>query len=232
MTRRRLWRPQLTEQELSRGRVFFALYILVFPAVMGLIQWVFTEKWAFFLSAGAYGLMYHYFSAVMTLLVFWSFLKNSFFILLDWLPENLFAFLTGLLGWLILQVPFGFIPFPVENLEHLGFAEQYGLSPGATTVIVVVLMPIVEEMLFRGLVFGGLRRYGRPLAYAASILLFSFYHVYQFALIEWDARYLLLMVAYLPMGAALTWCYDNGGSVWSSMALHAAISGITLRFLL
>ena len=43
-----------------------------------------------------------------------------------------------------------------------------------------------------------------------------------------DLRYLLLAVEYLPMGLALTWCYDNGGSSWSPIALHAVINAFTL----
>ena len=30
------------------------------------------------------------------------------------------------------------------------------------------------------------------------------------------------------MSLALTWCYDNGGSIWSPVALHAAINAFTL----
>ena len=28
-----------------------------------------------------------------------------------------------------------------------------------------------------------------------------------------DFRYLLLFLQYVPMSLALTWCYDNGGSI-------------------
>ena len=35
---RRPWRPQLTRAEMGRGWVFFALYVLLFPWVMGWVQ--------------------------------------------------------------------------------------------------------------------------------------------------------------------------------------------------
>ena len=35
---RRAWRPQMTKAEMGRGWVFFALYVLVFPWVMGWVQ--------------------------------------------------------------------------------------------------------------------------------------------------------------------------------------------------
>ena len=34
----------------------------------------------------------------LVFLVFWTFLQHGFHLLLDWLPENLFAFVTGLVG--------------------------------------------------------------------------------------------------------------------------------------
>ena len=122
------------------------------------------------------------------------------------------------------------IPLPVENPNALSYPEQFALSPLATAVILVVLMPIVEEPLFRGLLFGTARRYSRALGYVLSTLVYAVYCVWQFAYAygQVDLRYLLLAVEYLPMGLALTWCYDNGGSIWSPIALHAVINAFTL----
>lgn len=226
--RSRPWRPQLTDHERCRGIVFFLLYLLVFPFLMAFVQRLFDERWGLFLSVAAANALYYYFSAAMVLLVFWSFLKHGFFILLDWLPENLFAYVTGLLGFFALRFLAGLIPLPVENPALTDYAEQFLFVPGTTTVILVLLMPLIEETLFRGLLFGSVRRQSRPLAYALSIQLFSLFKVWQFAFAESDPRYLLLALSYVPMAAALTWCYDNGGSIWSAVALHMTISGVSL----
>ena len=118
----------------------------------------------------------------------------------------------------------------MENPNTYNYAEEYLLSPAATVAIVVVLMPIVEEVLFRGLLFGALRGYSRPLAWAASVLAYCLYCVWQFVFssVGIDPRYLLLALQYVPMAAALTWCYDRGGSVWSAVLLHMAVNGFTL----
>jgi len=224
----RIWRPQLTRGELYRGWVFFALYFLVFPFLMAGVQWVFDEKWQLYLSDASASFLYYSFSAVLVLLVFWTFLKHGFYLLLDWLPENLFAFVSGLVAWLVLQFLANRLPMPVENPIYTDYAQQFLLSPGATVAIVVLLTPLVEETLFRGLLFGGARRYNRWLAYGLSVFLFALYSVWQFAFVWGDWRYLLLCVQYLPVGLALTWCYDNGGSIWSAVFLHIAINAITL----
>ena len=223
---RRPWRPQLTQAEMGRGWVFFALYVLLFPWVMGWVQRSFHGE----LPVAEANVVYYLLSATLVFLVFWTFLKHGFHLLLDWLPENLFAFGTGLAGWAVLSFLAWLIPLPVENPNLLSYPEQYALAPLATVVILVVLMPVVEESLFRGLLFGTSRRYSRILGYVLSTLVYALYCVWQFVYTYGtiDFRYLLLIVEYLPMSLALTWCYDNGGSIWSPIALHVVINAVTL----
>ena len=216
---RRPWRPQLTRAEMGRGWVFFALYVLLFPWVMGWVQRSFHGE----LPIAEANVVYYLLSGTLVFLVFWTFLKHGFDLLLDWLPENLFAFGTGLVGWVVLWLLVGLIPLPVENPNLVSYPEQFALAPLATVVILVVLMPVVEEPLFRGLLFGTSRRYSRILGYVLSTL---WQFVYTYGTI--DFRYLLLIVEYLPMSLALTWCYDNGGSIWSPIALHMVINAVTL----
>ena len=223
---RRPCRPQLTQAEMGRGWVFFALYVLLFPWVMGWVQRSFHGE----LPVAEANVVYYLLSATLVFLVFWTFLKHGFHLLLDWLPENLFAFGTGLAGWAVLSFLVGLIPLPVKNPNLLSYPEQYALAPLATVVILVVLMPVVEEPLFRGLLFGTSRRYSRILGYVLSTLVYALYCVWQFVYTYGtiDFRYLLLIVEYLPMSLALTWCYNNGGSIWSPIALHVVINAVTL----
>lgn len=225
---RRQWRPQMTHDEFVRGWVFFALYFLVFPFVMAGLQWVFDHTWSLYLSDAAANVLYYLFSDVLVFLVFWTFLQNALDILMDYLPENLFAFGTGLLGAGALHLLVMRLPYPVDNPVFEDWPAQFAYSPWATIAIVVILMPIVEEVLFRGLLFGGLRRYSRSLAWMVTVVVFMLYCVWTFAFSFGDMRYLLLGLQYLPMSLALTWCYDRGGSIWSPIFLHMVINGIFL----
>ncbi len=225
---RRPWRPQMTRDEFVRGWVFFALYFLVFPFAMAGVQWVFDHNWSLYLSDAAANVLYYLFSDALVFLVFWTFLQNALDILLDYLPENLFALGTGLVGALVLQFVVLRLPYPVENPVFTDWPEQFAYAPWGTFAIVAVLMPIVEEVLFRGLLFGGLRRYSRPLAWVVTVVVFMVYEVWTFAFSFGDARYLLLGFQYLPMALGLTWCYDRGGSIWSPIALHMVLNAVQL----
>ena len=59
--------------------------------------------------------VYYLLAATLVFLVFWTFLRHGFDLLLDWLPENLFAFGTGLVGAGVLHLLVMLIPLPVQN---------------------------------------------------------------------------------------------------------------------
>ena len=225
---RHKWRPQMTDSERRRGWVFFALYLLVFP---------YLNAWAQRLLMGEgeapvaeANVVYYVLLFALALLVFWTFLRHGFSLLVDWLPENAFAFVTGLAGAGLLHFLVTLIPYPVQNPSEMQYLQEFAISPVATAVLLVVLIPLIEETLFRGLVFGSLRQYSRPLAYVVSVLVYALACVWRYALEIGDPAYLLLFIQYLPMSLALTWCYDNGGSIWSPIALHAVINAFTLFF--
>lgn len=216
----------MSTQERYRGWVFFVLFVLVFPPVMGMIQRSIGGE----LPVAEANVIYYLLSVTLVFLVFWGYLKHSFDLLLDRLPENLFGVVTGLVGAGVLHVLVMLLPYPVENPNVANYQAEYLLSPTATVAIVVLLIPIVEEVLFRGLMFGTLRAYSRPLAWTVTIAAYCLYCVWQFVFATGgtEPRYLLLAIQYLPMAAALTWCYDRGGSVWSAVLLHMAINAISL----
>lgn len=220
---------RMNPQESARGWVFFALFVLVFPLVMGWLQRAAGGE----IPVAEANVVYYLLCVTLVLLLFWSYLKNSFHRLLDHLAENLAVLLLGFAAALALQLLIGFLPLPVENPNISNYQQEFLLSPVATAVIVVALMPIVEEVLFRGLLFGSLRGYSRPLAWAVCVLAYCLYCVWQFVFAygQADLRYLLLAVQYLPLSLAACACCERGGSVWSAVLLHMAVNGAALLYL-
>ncbi|MEG0320812.1 MAG: type II CAAX endopeptidase family protein [Oscillospiraceae bacterium] len=232
MSARRVWRPQLTSAEQRQGWVFFFLYLLVFPFLLPMVLRLLDERWEVYAkSAAVSSAIYYLIIAVLLMAGFFSFLRHAFSLFLDWLPENLFAMGTGLVGAALGSVLVSLIPLPMALPLLTDYPQQYAISPGATVAIVVLLQPLVDEILFRGLLFGSLRKYSRLLAYVVSTLAFALCSVWQFVPL-YGFSYLLLGILYIPLGLAFTWSYDNGGSVWSPILLHMACSGIALALIL
>tara|TARA_Y100001968_G_scaffold333673_1_gene398241 strand:+ start:7802 stop:8617 length:816 start_codon:yes stop_codon:yes gene_type:complete len=86
-------------------------------------------------------------------------------------------------------------------------------SPGSrvlTLVLVLVLAPLAEELLFRGFLWDGLQELGgRTLALILSSLLFAAYHG--------DP---LHVISVLPLSFALGFLRAATASLWSAMAAH------------
>ena len=118
------------------------------------------------------------------------------------------------------------------NLNDAAISAKVGAAPYSTAVIVVLLAPFVEETLFRGYLFGNIREFSRPAAYAASSLLFALLHVWQFAAVNHSWTYLLQMLQYLVPGLVMAWTYERSGTLWGSVLLHAAVNGLAVAALL
>ena len=112
------------------------------------------------------------------------------------------------------------------NLNDSTISARFDDAPHVTLLIVVLLAPFVEEVLFRGLVFGNLKGKSRAVAYAVSCMLFALLHVWQFVVAHQDLTYFLVMVQYLAPGLVLAWAYEHTGTLWTSIAVHALANAL------
>lgn len=118
------------------------------------------------------------------------------------------------------------------NLNDTTISAQIEDAPQSTLLIVIFLAPFVEEVLFRGLVFGNLKAKSRVLAYLVSAALFAAFHVWQFAAVHQDVAHLLLCVQYLVPGVVFAWAYERSGTLWSAIGVHAAANALAALYLL
>lgn len=79
-------------------------------------------------------------------------------------------------------------------------------------ILIVVLAPIAEELMFRGWIFTGLRRFGFGLALWGSSVLFALAH--------WGGSF-FYSLAILPIGLILGVLRERTGSVLTTSAFHA-----------
>lgn len=222
----RSWKLNMTASEKQRGLVFILLYMLVFPRLSEWLQRRFAQEDELLLTQT--NVVYYGVLFALALLAFWNLLKKDFSGLLDWLPENLTAIVAGVVLGGGARLGMEFLPLPVRDPAPLQYAEQFHLSPGPTLVLILLLIPLVEETVYRGYIYGHLREYSRPLAVVLSTLLYAFFQVWRYALSFGDMRYLLLILLYLPSSLALTLCYESAGSIWGCTLLHAGLNAVQL----
>jgi membrane protease YdiL (CAAX protease family) len=94
-------------------------------------------------------------------------------------------------------------------------AAASGWSLLALLLAGAVLAPIAEELLFRGVVYGSLRRYGRVVATVASALVFGLAHGLN-----------VVLPAAVVLGVLTALLYERTRSIWPGVVAHGVNNAI------
>ncbi len=222
----------LTAGEKVAGTVFFVLYLLVLPLAADPVLDLVERGLDIRLSPAARTAVCYYLLFAATVVIFHGFLGRTCHRFAQNLGEACRTAAMGLVGLYGLNELIYRLGAALAggrtNLNDAAISAQMLDAPRMTAVVVVLLAPFVEEVLFRGLVFGALRGKSRWVAYGVSCGLFALMHVWQIALERQDAAYLWLVIQYLAPGAVLCWAYDHSGTLWPSVMVHVAANALSV----
>ena len=219
----------MNQTERVAGTIFFIVYLLVLPLLanklFGIVEVLLDTK----ISDSLANIIYYYVLFAIVLLLFHSF---GWWVLVGGGRGGMWSFWLGLLVFYGANELFYRVANVLfnsrTNLNDMTIAASINAAPRLTALIIVFLAPFVEEVLFRGLVFGCLKEKSRVAAYVISCVLFAFMHVWTFALSSWDWSYLILMLQYLVPGLVFAWAFDHSGTLWTSILLHATVNALAL----
>ena len=223
---------EMTAGEQIGGTVFFTIYLLVLPFAAEPLYGLAGDLLGISISGAMQNILTYYLLFAVSVLLFHRFWARTSRCLAENLggaARTLGLGLVGLYGLneLVYRLS-NLMVHNQTNLNDTAISAQIQDAPRTTLLIVVLLAPFVEETLFRGLVFGNLRRRSRLAGYAVSCALFALLHVWQFALVNRDITYFWLMLQYLVPGVMLAWTYEHSGTLWTSVALHAAANALSV----
>jgi len=112
------------------------------------------------------------------------------------------------------------IKMPDTNAQLLRSGAKTPFGVIAVFVLVGVIAPVAEEILFRGVVFSGLRdSWGEGWAIVVSSVLFGVMHLQP-----------LVMIPTAILGLLLAKVFSMTRSLWASIALHSAYNTTILLF--
>lgn len=109
--------------------------------------------------------------------------------------------------------------FPMDADDVARFEQQ--MAPGVVPILFsCVAAPVLEEMLFRGVILRGfLRQYSRTFAILWSAGLFGIAHLN-----------LYQMMTALAIGIVAGWLYERCRSLWPCILLHAAYNSFVTGY--
>ena len=109
----------------------------------------------------------------------------------------------------------------VQEAVQMVMATEHPVEVGLQVVSVVIMAPIAEELLFRGILYNTIKHTGYPIAgMIISAALFALVH-----------GSLALMLPLFVMGFALAWVYEKSGSIIAPMMMHATFNAINFSLL-
>ena len=222
------FRVKLRRWELVAGLLWMAVYLFLLGDGIALVL-------------GAFGLpddlltrnkVFYITGFLVTVAVCWRFLRDSLAeaardprrlirgVFVGWCVYLVFLAGAGILYDLLVPE----LSSPNDEAVQALAGENFAVM----AVSAVLLAPLTEETLLRGVLFGSLREKSRPAAYAVTALVFAGMHVIPY-LSEMDGVTALLnSVLYILPGVALCAAYELGGVIWTPILLHMIVNAAAM----
>jgi membrane protease YdiL (CAAX protease family) len=112
----------------------------------------------------------------------------------------------------------------MKNPQDCNISQAFGAEPYLAVISIAVIAPVVEEIVFRGFIYGGLRpRLGVTLSVLLSAAVFALAHS-----LSVGGSILLLGPSLFLAGVALALVYERSRSLVPGMVMHASFNLIAV----
>lgn len=222
----------ITKQEKIAGWIYLLVHIVGFPLLMNLLSPYLSGR----LNTAGINLIYLGVGFLYCLLFLRGFLQRGFDAMID-RPTGLllavanafalywvFAILTNIIWGLLSEQLALDLVLPAGNPNEAALNSFVGQEAQLIKALAICIAPVVEEVLFRGVLFGEVRKCSRILAYAVSALVFGVFHIWQYVLAYQEPLLLFYMLQYIPHSFALAWSYERSNSIWAPIFCHMAMN--------
>ena len=129
-------------------------------------------------------------------------------------------------NWALGRLDPGFVNRNDASISGMAQGSYYLMLLGT-----VILTPVAEECVYRGLIFRNIYGTSPVAAYLISMAAFSMVHIVSYVGVYTPLRLVLAFLQYLPAGLWLGWCYVKSGSIYGPMVMHGLINLYALNLL-
>ena len=216
----------LPKRLLIFGLVYIVLQLLVLPLALTWGNWLLGSP----LSATSLNFVFFALNFLVITVAYRDFLGKNFKALLH-NPWRVLRFAgAGLMLYWIATFVVGFIITSIYpnfmNANDMSISQMTKENYTLMSIGTVLLVPVVEETLYRGVVFGGIYTKSPVLAYIVSTAVFSIIHILGYITVYTPLELLLSFIQYLPAGICLAWSYKKADSIWAPILIHIAVNQV------
>lgn len=225
--------PVLSRRSVIIGLVIFPFYLLLLPELLMLGNEIIGRIFGFIFTSQSLNMAYYVIMTILLLLCFGKYMLAS---LKQLWKINLGEFVLVLFIGMVVNYVSNMITstfcFAVlgnnESMNNEVVSDFIVQSPLMMVVMTVILAPIVEEIIFRAILFRPLSEKLPWLGYVISALLFGLMHVWQAALINMDWRELIYIIQYIPSALILCYICKRMKNIWCSIIMHSLINAVAV----
>ena len=228
MKKSKLLYISMSRQEKILGWLYMVFSLLALPA---LLQWV-NGQLAEPVGESTLNFVYYLTNFLAIAGIFHRFLRSS--LVAAW--RDLWNFVQAvILGYVAYRAASYVMDFLVSrllpgfvNVNDAAISELAGTNYTLMLIGVVFLVPLAEEMLYRGLIFRNLWQDSKVAAYLVSMAAFAAIHVLGYLGTEDLTTLLICFIQYLPAGLCLAWTYSKADNLFAPIVVHAIVNAVAI----
>ena len=212
--------------ETLSGGIYLSFMLIFLPMLLRL----FNSLTGNTLSAGKVNFLYYFINFAAILPIFRKFLLQS---LKDALKVPFPTIWLALLGHMgnralseLLTILLLVLLPNFANINDLNVTLMLQEEFSLVAFGIVVLVPVVEETLFRGMIFRNLYDRSPVGAYLVSMFAFAAVHVMGYVGRVEPIYILLSFLQYLPAGYCLCFAYRRSGTIISPILMHMIVNAV------
>ena len=210
------------------GWLYMAFSLLALPAVLQLLN----AKLAAPLTEGQLNFAFYCVNFLAICRIFHSYLRNSLVAMWRDLWNFVQAVVLGYVAYWAaakaMEFVMGYLLPHFQNINDSAITEMAHENYTLMAIGVVLLVPLAEEVLYRGLIFRNLYRSSQVAAYLVSMAAFAAIHVLGYIGSESVTTLAVCFLQYLPAGLCLAWTYTKADNIFAPVIVHALVNAIAI----
>ena len=228
MKKSRLLYISMSRREKILGWLFWIFSVFVLPGLLAFLNTKLAEP----LDESTLNFTFYCVNFLAVCCVFSRFLRDS--LVAAW--RDLWNFIQAVvLGYVALwactramNAVMDYLLPGFRNINDSAITEMAHAGYVFTAISVVIMAPLVEEVLYRGLIFRNLYRSSQVAAYLLSMAAFAAIHVLGYIGTESVTTLALCFLQYLPAGLCLAWTYTKADNIFAPIVVHAVVNAIAI----
>ena len=218
-------------RETRNGLLYLAFQFLVLPSLLTLVNSTLDTP----LSTAELNFTFYLINFMAILVIFHDYLGHSAkeavlhpILLLQTVILGLVAYFacTQSLTFIIGKLLPSYSNYNDEAIAAMSRGNFFLMTVGT-----VILVPLYEECMFRGLIFRNLYGKSKWAAYLVSMLAFAIIHILGYIGTYSPLELALAILQYLPAGLTLAWSCTKSGTLFAPILIHAIINFITIHYI-